>query len=354
MEYLSYKETQHAPVFDFDNAPEELQGVLAKVKEPRSAERSQWLNDYASNCWMSPDGEAEVVLAKDHLNSLRYLNRYLCSVNAKLKEDGYFICGFDTSKKRKVMIYSKYPRFIAHIVYFFDFIWHRAFPKLALTRRFYYFCNKKEKKVYPRPEVLGRLYYCGFDVVSEQYVHDRFCVIAQKKRPPCTDPHTYGPIIKLLRVGKNGTLFYVYKFRTMYAYSEYLQSYIYNNNKLQPGGKFNDDYRISGWGKLFRRFWIDELPMFVNLFKGQMKLVGVRPLSQQYFSLYTPEMQALRIKVKPGMLPPFYKDMPNTIEEIQESERKYIEAYLRHPFRTDWHYFWQIVGNIVFHHKHSK
>ncbi len=353
MAYLSQEETKHALSFDFENPPEELRDLIAKVMEPRSVERSKWLNGYAARCANFDEGQAWIVLSEEHLNNLRYLNRYLRKVNEKLKQDGYFVCGFDTSKKHQVQIYSRYPRWIAHTVFFFDFIWNRVFPKLDLTRKFYYRCTNKVKKVYPRPEVLGRLYYCGFDVVAERYVHDRYMVIARKKRIPCRDPHSYSYFIKLRRVGKNGDLFYVYKFRTMYAYSEFLQQYVYENNKLKNGGKFNEDFRVSGWGRILRRLWLDEWPMFINVFKGQMKLVGVRPLSQQYFGLYSQEMRELRTQVKPGMLPPYYKDMPETIEEIQESEKKYIESYLKHPFWTDWKYFWCIVSNIVFHRKRS-
>ena len=95
--------------------------------------------------------------------------------------------------------------------------------------------------------------------------------------------------------------------------------------------------------------------MFINILKGQMKLVGVRPLSRQYFSLYSPEMQQLHISVKPGLLPPFYYDKktPETIEDVQASEKRYIEAYRKHPFATDWRYFWGTVGNILFKHKRS-
>ena len=87
-----------------------------------------------------------------------------------------------------------------------------------------------------------------------------------------------------------------------------------------------------------------------------MKWVGVRPLSSHFFSLYTPEMQELRTRVKPGMLPPFYyeKQTPKTLDEIQASERRYIEAYLKHPFRTDWRYFWGTVFNIIARRKSSK
>ena len=104
-----------------------------------------------------------------------------------------------------------------------------------------------------------------------------------------------------------------------------------------------------------RKVWVDELPMFINMFKGECKLVGVRPLSRHYFSLYTPEMQQLRTKVKPGLLPPFYYDRhtPETIDEVQASERKYIEAYLKAPLRTDLRYFFGTIGNIIFRRKRS-
>ena len=354
MEYLSVTETQHAPRFEFDDAPDALRELITVAETPRGPERSQWLNDYAEKSWEVPDGEAEVLLAKDHLNAIRYLNRYLRQANAKLKQDGYLVCAFDTAQKRRAQIFSRYPTIIGYLVYFFDFLWHRVCPKVGLTRRFYYFCTRKVRKVFPRPEVLGRLYYCGFEVVSERYIHDRYCVIGQKKRSPHKEPHTYGPLVRLRRIGKDGVKFNVFKFRTMYAYSEYLQTYIYENNDLDVGGKFNDDYRVTEWGRFLRKTWLDELPMFINILKGQMKLVGVRPLSQQYFDLYTKEIQELRIKTKPGLLPPFYVDMPETLDEIQESERRYLEAYLEHPFRTDWKYFWKIVANILFRGKRSK
>jgi len=354
IKYLAATEPKHAPRFDFDDAPEQLQEVIKVAEMPRGPERSKWLNEYAEKSWDVPDGEAEVLLAKEHLNAIRYLNRYLQSANAKLKQDGYFICAFDTAQKRRAQIFSRFPRFIAYIIYFFDFMWHRVCPKVAGIRYFYYLCTRRSRKVFPRPEILGRLYYCGFEVVSEQYIHDRYCVICQKEREPYKEHRTYSILIKLRRIGKGGKKFNVFKFRTMYAYADYLQGYIYANNKLDEGGKFHSDYRVTEWGRVLRKTWLDELPMVINILKGQMKLVGVRPLSQQYFDLYDKDLQELRIKTKPGLLPPFYLDMPKTLDEIQESERRYLEAYLKHPFRTDWKYFWGIVGNIVFRGKRSK
>src|SRR5690625_5422146 len=77
-----------------------------------------------------------------------------------------------------------------------------------------------------------------------------------------------------------------------------------------------------------RKYWVDELPMFINYFRRDLKLVGVRPLSTHYFELYPRELQDLRIQVKPGLVPPYYADLPSGLEEIQESEKRYLEAYL--------------------------
>ena len=164
---------------------------------------------------------------------------------------------------------------------------------------------------------------------------------------------SYGFLIKLNRVGKNGNLIKVYKLRTMRPYSEYLQEYVFQKNDLKEGGKIKDDFRISPEGKIFRKFWIDELPMIFNLLKGEMKLIGVRPLSQQYFSLYTNELQEMRVKTKPGLIPPFYADMPVTLEEIMSSEIKYLNAYEKKPLRTDIFYFLKAINNIVIKRKRS-
>jgi len=159
---------------------------------------------------------------------------------------------------------------------------------------------------------------------------------------------TYGPFVKLYRVGKGGKMIKVYKLRTMHPYSEYLQDYVYQKNRLEEGGKFKDDFRISTTGKIFRTFWLDELPMIINVLKGDMKIVGVRPISKQYFDLYREELQQKRIGYKPGLVPPFYADMPKTIEEIQDSEMRYFVLYDANPIRTDVAYFFRAFNNIIF------
>jgi lipopolysaccharide/colanic/teichoic acid biosynthesis glycosyltransferase len=94
--------------------------------------------------------------------------------------------------------------------------------------------------------------------------------------------------------------------------------------------------------------------MLINLLKGDMKLFGIRPLSKQYYNLYNEELRERRIKYKPGLVPPFYVDMPKTLEEIMESEKKYLDLYDKNPFLTDWKYFWKAFQNIVFKKARSK
>lgn len=300
--------------------------------------------------------ELEFILNRRRLNTIYGIDDLLSSCNEALKTGGYLLCHARTSTLQRELILRKYPIIIRRFVIAHNYWWHRVCPKLPVLKRIYHALTGGKKRQFHRIEILGRISRAGFKIVDEEFLRGEFFVLGQKVRQPLyDDPPKCGPIIKLRRIGKGGQIIGVYKFRTMYSYSEYLQDYLYNHIGLQEGGKFKDDPRINFWGKILRSCWLDELPMFVNWFKRQLKLVGVRPLSQQYFSLYTPEMQALRIKVKPGLIPPFYyeKQSPKTIEEVQESERKYIEAYLAHPFRTDWKYFWGTIGNILFHHKKS-
>jgi len=140
----------------------------------------------------------------------------------------------------------------------------------------------------------------------------------------------------------------------MHPYSEYLQGYVYEQNRLQLNGKFNSDFRVTQWGKVFRKLWIDELPQITNFMHGDISLVGVRALSEHYFNLYPEELRELRIKFKPGLVPPYYADMPNSFEEILESERQYLLAKRRKPFTTDVRYFSKALYNIFFKKARSR
>ncbi len=290
------------------------------------------------------------------LNNIRGINRMFSTINEKLPDNGLIVGVFKDKSVKKHQILSKYPWGINWIIYTFYYILKRVIPKLFLTKRLYYDVTNGKRRVLSKTEVFGRLYYCGFEIVAEKKIeHYTYFVARRKQEPPMYKKRRYGPLIALNRVGKNGRVFKFYKLRTMYPYSEFLQQYIYDTCGVQEGGKFNHDIRVSTLGKFARRCWLDELPMLINWFKGDMKLVGVRPLSNQYFNLYCIELQELRIKFKPGLMPPFYADMPKTLEEIQASEMKYLKACEKNGvFITDFKYFWMILFNIIFRRKRSK
>jgi len=283
------------------------------------------------------------------LNNMRNINKKLTVINEKLSDDGLFVCCFESKSTRKKSILRKYPTVINRIVYIFYYLFKRVMPKVLLTRGLYYLLSKGNDRVFSKAEILGRLYCSGFKVVMEKKVCHLTYVIAKRvKNPEITQKRIYGPLIRLRRYGKDAEMIQVYKLRTMHPFSEYLQGYIYERNYLKDDGKFNKDIRITTIGHLMRKYWIDELPMFFNLFNGEMKLVGVRPLSKQYFGLYSQELQDKRVKFKPGLLPPFYADMPRTLDEIQKSEMDYLVACETNgTMITDMRYLIQILKNIL-------
>ncbi|MBN2460430.1 MAG: sugar transferase [Candidatus Cloacimonetes bacterium] len=156
------------------------------------------------------------------------------------------------------------------------------------------------------------------------------------------------------RIGRNREYVYIYKLRTMHPYSEYLQEYIHDRYNLDDSGKFKNDFRITGWGKVFRKLWLDELPQLLNLFRGEVSLVGTRALSEHYFRLYPKEMQDMRCRVKPGLVPPYYADMPESFDDIIASERNYLLKRQKNRFTTDFRYFFRALYNIMFKNARSR
>jgi lipopolysaccharide/colanic/teichoic acid biosynthesis glycosyltransferase len=289
------------------------------------------------------------------INNLRYLNRYFIEVNNKLKTGGIFIGSLEPTHLRFKHFMQKYPFYLARILYFIDFMWKRVMPKLPLTKHIYFSLTKGRNRAISLAESLGRLYYCGFEVISIREIDQRVFFIAHKSGNPKEDKNpSYGPLFKMKRIGKDGKPIFVFKLRTMHPYSEYLQKFMYDHNNLADGGKFHRDFRITSWGKFFRKIWVDELPMIINWFKGDLKLVGVRPISQHYLSLYPAEVRERRTHYKPGLVPPFYADMPTTLDEIIQSELNYMNAYDESPFKADVKYFFKAFNNIIFKRARSK
>ncbi|MHA1916638.1 MAG: sugar transferase [Promethearchaeota archaeon] len=307
------------------------------------------------NVSVFPENYLELFINLHKINDIRRINKYFIEVNNRLCEGGIFVGNFEPIKYRYERFRKKYPFILANVLYLFDFLWKRAAPKLPIVRKIYFILTKGQDRALPLAEGLGRLYYCGFEIIDLKVMDNLCYFVAKKIDSPSEDENpSISPIIKMRRQGQNGNTVFVYKVRTMHPYSEYLQEFIYNNNSLQDGGKFNKDFRITKWGAVFRKLWIDELPMLVNFIKGELKFVGVRPISEQYLSLYDEEFRKKRMSYKPGLVPPYYADMPKNISEIILSEKKYLDEYDKYKIKTDIKYFLKAFYNIVVNKERSR
>lgn len=289
------------------------------------------------------------------VNDFRRINLYLIKVNENLVTGGVFVCCGETITERRNRFYKTLTPYLGVFAYFIDFLVRRACPKIPIVQGWYFALTKGKNRALSETEMIGRFYFCGFELIAKDEIDGIMHFILKKIKAPSADENpSYGPLIKLKRIGMDKKVIYINKFRTMHPYSEYLQDYVYNISALQEGGKFSDDFRITSWGKVFRSLWIDELPQLINFLKGELSLVGIRALSEHYFNLYPPDLQELRCQFKPGLIPPFYADMPKTFDEIISSERRYLEQKREKPFSTDWKYFWKAFWNIMFKHARSR
>lgn len=114
-----------------------------------------------------------------------------------------------------------------------------------------------------------------------------------------------GPVIfKQTRIGENGKEFHIYKFRSMVVNAEeklkanriLYKKYVENSYKLEP----EEDPRITKTGRFLRKTSLDELPQLINVLKGDMSLVGPRPVVQEELKEYQDKVSDF-LSVKPGV-----------------------------------------------------
>lgn len=126
---------------------------------------------------------------------------------------------------------------------------------------------------------------------------------------PCSLFYMVGPnkgpiFFKQTRIGQYGDPFQIYKFRSMVSNAEELlkkdellyRKYVANNFKIAP----EDDPRITSFGQFIRKTSLDEFPQFINVLKGEMSLVGPRPIVESEIAEYS-NREGLLFSVKPGI-----------------------------------------------------
>lgn len=140
-------------------------------------------------------------------------------------------------------------------------------------------------------------------------------------------------IFKQERPGRNGKIFELYKFRTM------------TDGKDENGKPLPDEERLTGFGKKFRSTSLDELPELVNILKGDMAVVGPRPLLVQYLPLYNAH-QARRHEVRPGFTGYAQVHGRNTItwEDKFDKDVYYVDHI---TFFGDWKIILQTVRTVL-------
>ncbi|CAM3859341.1 sugar transferase [Clostridium perfringens] len=123
-------------------------------------------------------------------------------------------------------------------------------------------------------------------------------------------------IFKQERPGYKQKSFFVYKFRTM------------NNKKDEIGNLLPDSERLTSFGKIIRKLSLDELPQLINVLKGDMSLVGPRPLLVRYLPYYK-ERELIRFNVKPGITGLAQINGRNTVswDERFKYDIYYVENY---------------------------
>lgn len=140
-----------------------------------------------------------------------------------------------------------------------------------------------------------------------------------------------GPIIfKQKRVGQNGRIFNLYKFRSMYADAEKMKADLAAENTMSGAMfKIENDPRITKVGSWLRKASIDEFPQFINVLKGEMSLVGTRPPTPDEVATYSPE-DLKRISSKPGITGLWQISGRNEIKNFQrvvELDCQYLDRW---------------------------
>lgn len=151
------------------------------------------------------------------------------------------------------------------------------------------------------------------------------------------------PIFLQDRVGRDGKVFKLYKFRSMIPNAEARLKEVLEQNEMDgPVFKIKDDPRITRVGRFIRKTSIDELPQLVNILKGDMSIVGPRPALPREVAQYT-SYEKQRLYVTPG-LTCYWQVQPNrnelTFDQWMELDLKYIQD---RNFWLDWKLIFQTV-----------
>ena len=155
------------------------------------------------------------------------------------------------------------------------------------------------------------------------------------------------------RVGKNGRIFKMYKFRSMYKDAEARKAELMAQNEMDGFMfKMTDDPRITKIGKFIRKTSIDEFPQFINVLKGDMSLVGTRPPTVDEYKQYS-SYHKRRLSIKPGVTGLWQISGRSDITDFEEVVRldcEYIDTW---NMGLDFKILLKTIG-VLFSHEGAK
>lgn len=150
-------------------------------------------------------------------------------------------------------------------------------------------------------------------------------------------------------LGKAGEEISVYKIRTMVRDADEKLEEVILQYGLDDTGRPKYDPRITGFGKVLRKYWIDEVPQIINFLKGEMQLVGVRPKTEKYWENYPTEFKEKALKQKPGLIPARYiRNGVQSFEELVEIENELLDRLEENHARATIEYTLKTAYNIMF------
>jgi len=295
----------------------------------------------------------ENTVSLKRLNFISNLDKYLIKINESLVENGKFIGMVKTNKQYEENQWIRKTPVLGKVATLSSFVVHRICPKLNGFKQVYFGITQGRQLRLSKAEVLGRLIKFGFKIVELEDNIDgvMYFVVKKVKEPDLKSKASNGLIYKFPRVGKNGGIIGVYKVRTMHPYSEYLQDYIVNTHGYGKNGKPSNDFRIPSWAKFVRRYWIDEIPQLANVLKGEMKLLGVRPVTVRYLQDIPEHIRELRLTQKPGCIPPYVAyNKASSKESVLTAEENYLNLP-KQGMLVDLKLMFMAVKNIIFKNK---
>ena len=186
--------------------------------------------------------------------------------------------------------------------------------------------NLQHVSIAPKRPWVKRTFDLGLATIALLLLTPLFCLGSLLAKLQSKGPVFY----KARRVGKDETLFEMYKFRTMVVNADTL------------GGSLTTyrDTRITHIGRFLRWTKLDELPNLINVIKGEMSLIGPRPEAPNYVKYYT-EIQKQVLQVKPGMTGPSQlanRDEAEKLKGQHDPEHYYITELMPKKLALDLHY----------------